>query len=129
MAACAVALLATAVGCKTGSGSADGERWPSFRYKKCSEQAPCPTGFGCKSGRCISDNGRFVMTTTSCESGEQCGFGMACLESACVVDMLDCVSDFDCVDGEACVDGSCVEEARCVRPDGQPCYDFRPRDD
>lgn len=114
----AVSLLVVA-GCQTGSGDRTG--WPSFRYRNCSADAPCPAEFSCTSGHCVSDDSRFVMTTTSCESGADCGYGMACVKSACVVDVLDCVSDFDCVGNRVCVRGSCIDESRCINREDQPC--------
>lgn len=116
------ASLLAAAGCQTGAG--DGSGWPAFRYRSCSADAPCPAEFSCKSGHCVSDDSRFVMTTTDCESREDCGYGMACMESACVVDVLDCVSDFDCVGNRVCVRGSCIDESRCIRREDQPCYEL-----
>lgn len=125
---CAAAMLTVAVGCKTGAGDGAGG-WPTFRYQRCGDTSPCPGGFECRENHCISEDGRFVMTTASCESREQCGYGMACMASACVVDIMECQSDFDCAGDRLCVEGSCVDEPTCINPEIKPCYEFENWDD
>lgn len=110
-------LVATGVGTACAPTPADQKltdqkevTWPAFRYRLCDTENACPSGFSCKSGRCISTDNRYIMTTAECVSADECGRGMACISSACVVDMIQCVDHSDCLGDEVCFQGACIEE-------------------
>jgi hypothetical protein len=118
----AVVMLSTSVGCKTPG--ADGQPgWPAFRYQQCSVESPCPEPFLCDSGHCVTDDGRYVMTTTTCASNEGCAFGMICLENACAVDVIECANDFDCTGDRECISGECVDVSTCEYYDDYRCVE------